>query len=301
MTSTDSCPSCGQPRTTRHCGTCGERRLDPDELSFRRFLHSLAEELLPGFEPDEPGAVRRMGGRVYRTVYTLFRYPGRLTADYIAGRRRPYLKPVQVFLAVALVFFLFGHHYFQFRLSGYYRAPFLGEVAPAAQLEQQRLKLSQAEYEERFDGRLAEHKKAVMALTVPLFAVAFMPLFRRRGYGEHLVFSVHFFALQLLFMITVMFAFSWLAYVFAEAIARSAPRLAGGIQAALNSDLGNVLLVYTPLYVYLVLALQRVYGGRRLVNAIKGFALVIWHIVMLVVVFRHTLFFTTFYSLKWFD
>lgn len=167
MTSTDSCPSCGQPRTTRYCGTCGERRLAPDELSFRRFLHSLGVELLPGVEPDEPGAVRRMGGRVYRTVYTLFRYPGHLAADYIAGRRRPYLKPVQVFLAVALVFFLFGHHYFQFRLSGYSRAPFLGEVAPAARLEQQRLGLSQAEYEARFDGRLAEHKKAVIALTVP--------------------------------------------------------------------------------------------------------------------------------------
>ncbi|HEY0305220.1 MAG TPA: DUF3667 domain-containing protein [Longimicrobiales bacterium] len=98
-------------------------------------MTALGEELLPGFEADEGPAVKRMGGRVYRTVYTLFRHPGRLTADYIVGRRRPYLKPVQVFLTISVLFFLFGHNYFRFTLGEYEQVPVFGETFDAVAVQ----------------------------------------------------------------------------------------------------------------------------------------------------------------------
>jgi hypothetical protein len=300
VTATPTCPSCGLPRTTRYCGQCGERAVAPDELSFKRFLSALGEELLPGFDAEDGTAVRRMGGRVYRTVYTLFRHPGQLTADYIAGRRRPYMKPVQVFVTISLIFFFFGHNYFQFKLGEYEVVPIFGETAAAFRSEQQRMKITPAEYEQRFDERLATHKKAVMALTVPLFAVGFFPLFRRRRYGEHLVFSVHFFALQLLFMITFMYALFAIMIVVTDRLRESRPDVAQAIIGALNSESVIVAMVYVPMFLYLVAALRRVYGRGVLVNAFKALLLVCWHIVMLVVVFKTGLFFTTFFSLMWF-
>lgn len=275
--------------------------MEPDELSLRRFLSSLAEELVPGFEPDDGQPVRRVGGRIYRTVYTLFRHPGLLTADYITGRRRPYLKPIQVFITISLLFFLFGHNYFRFTLGEYEFVPIYGETFDAVAAEQQRMKLSAADYEERFNERLASHKKAVMALTVPVFALGFLPLFRRRRYGEHLIFSIHFFALQLLFMITVMYAVFQILAVIIRQTMRSAPQFAQTIGAALDSEGTLVVMIYFPLYLYLVVALGRVYGRGWLVNAVRAFVLVIWHIFMLVVVFKTALFFSTYYSLKWFD
>ena len=301
MTAALTCPSCGQPRSTRYCGHCGERAVEPDELSFKRFLRALAEELVPGFEADDGQPVRRIGGRIYRTVYTLFRHPGQLTADYIAGRRRPYMKPVQVFVTISLLFFFFGHNYFQFVLGEYEYVPVFGETFDAVAAEQQRMKLSPEAYERRFNERLATHKKAVMALTVPLFAVGFLPLFRRRRYGEHVIFSVHFFALLLLFMITFMYAVFGIMILATDWLRESRPEAARAIIGALNSEPILVFMVYFPMFLYLVVALGRVYGRGVLVNAVKAFILVCWHIFMLVVVFKTALFFTTFYSLKWFD
>jgi hypothetical protein len=296
-----TCPSCGQPRLYRFCGTCGERAVEPDELSFRRFIRLFAEEVVPGLDDGGDATARRVGGRIYRTVYTLVRYPGQLTADYIAGRRRPYLKPIQVFLTISVIFFLFGHNYFQFRLRGYEFVPLFGQTASAVAAQQQRMRLTPAQYEQRFNDRLEAQKKAVMALTVPLFALGVMPLFRRRRYGEHLVFSIHFFALQLLFMITVLFVFFRLMVLIIGAIDETHRELATTMAHAIDSEWIVVVLVYVPMYAYLVKALRRVYGGKPLVNAIRGFVLVLWHIAMLVFVFRNSLFITTFYSLKWFD
>jgi hypothetical protein len=295
------CPSCGHPHSTRYCGQCGERRAEPDELSFKRFLHALGEELLPGWEAEDGQPVRRAGGRIYRTVYTLFRHPGQLTADYVAGRRRPYMKPVQVFLVVAVIFFLFGHNYFQFRLREYARVPFVGPTAQLFAAEQVRLGLTAAQYEELFITRLEAHKKSVMAVTVPIFALGLLPLFRRRQYGEHLVFSIHFFALQLLFMVTIMFVFFQLLIAIMRGVADLSPDLARAIEYALDSEWAIVVMVYAPMLAWLTIAVRRVYGGSRLVSALKASVLVLWHLFTLLVVFRLGLFFTTYYSIKWFD
>ncbi len=300
MTATPTCPSCGQPRDTRYCGHCGERAVAPDELSFKRFLSALGEELIPGFDAEDGTAVRRMGGRVYRTVYTLFRHPGQLTADYIGGRRRPYMKPVQVFLIISVLFFLFGHNYFNFTLGEYEYVPIYGETFDAVAGEEQRLRLTPEQYAEVFNERLTSHKKAVMALTVPLFALGFFALFRRRRYGEHLIFSIHFFALQLLFMITIMYAVFRILVGVIFLVKGPYPGVANAIGAALDSEPTLVLMVYFPLFLWLSVALRRVYGSGRLVNTIKALVLVCWHIIMMVVVFKSVLFFTTFYSLKWF-
>ena len=300
MTATPTCPSCGLPRTTRYCGQCGERAVAPDELSFKRFLSALGEELLPGFDAEDGTAVRRMGGRVYRTVYTLFRHPGQLTADYIAGRRRPYMKPVQVFLTISVLFFLFGHNYFQFGLGEYEFVPIYGETFDVVAAEQERMRLTPAEYEKRFDERLATHKKVVMALTVPIFALGFLPLFRRRRYGEHLVFSIHFFALLLLFMITAMYAVFQIMLAIMRAVSGTFPEVAQAIGTALDSEWTLVAMVYGPMWIYLIFAVRRVYAEGRFVSVVKALVLVLWHIAMLVLVFRYALFFTTFYSLKWF-
>lgn len=136
---------------------------------------------------------------------------------------------------------------------------------------------------------------------MPLFALGFPPLFRRRRYGEHLVFSIHFFALLLLFMITVMYAVFQLMVLLVRATTTTPAGASNvAILAILDSEATLVFMIYFPIYLYLIVALRRVYGGGRLVNALKAFILICWHIVMLVVVFKTSLFFTTFYSLKWF-
>ena len=297
---TPTCPSCGEPRLSRFCGTCGEREVAADELTMRRFTRALAEELVPGLDIEEDQPAQRAGGRIYRTVYTLFRYPGQLTADYIAGRRRLYLKPIQVFLTISVIFFLFGHNYFQYDLGEYEYVPVYGETHDLITREVARSGLTLDAYRERFDERLESQKKAVFALTIPIFALGFLPLYRRRRYGEHLVFSIHFFALLLLFMITVMFVVFTMIRLLSHALMAVAPGTEQVLALIFDAEFTLVMLIYLPLWAYTVVALQRVYGGGTLVTSLKALALMLWHIAMIIIVFRSGLFFTTFYSLKWF-
>jgi Protein of unknown function (DUF3667) len=44
--------------------------------------------------------------------------PGRLTADYIAGRRQPFLDPLKTYLLAAGLFFLVAPYVFGFSLKG---------------------------------------------------------------------------------------------------------------------------------------------------------------------------------------
>ncbi len=44
-------------------------------------------------------------GALWRTLATLFRYPGKLTREYIAGRRTMYLKPIQLYFLASILFF----------------------------------------------------------------------------------------------------------------------------------------------------------------------------------------------------
>ena len=296
VTPADICPSCGQPRPARYCGECGERTPAADELSFSGFIRSLSEEFLPFLDSQDERPLKRMGGRVYRTAYTLIRWPGRLTADYVAGRRRPYMKPIQVYLLVALVFFIFGHNYFQYNLQEYEYVPGLGDTAGLIEAAAAERGLTVAQYQQLFDARLEAHKKTMIALLIPLFALGLVPLYRRQPFGKHLIFATHYFAVVLLFMLVVIRILALLLQVWL----RIAPGTAGVLVPFFQSELAVVLAIYLPMATYLYVALRAVYGGGKAAASAKALMLVLWHLFLIVMVFRNGLFFSSYLSLKWF-
>jgi hypothetical protein len=127
-----------------------------------------------------------------------------------------------------------------------------------------------------------------------------LPLYRRRRYGEHLTFSVHFFAALLLFMVLIIPVVFFGLAMLARGVIAVMPGSRTALQAAFASEGMVVLLIYGPMLWYLVVALRRVYGGRTFKTLIYGLLLVFWHLFLIVIVFRDGLFFTTYYSLKWF-
>ena len=298
MSLPETCPSCNHPRPERYCGNCGERRVDANELSLGRFFQALGAEFVPGIETDEDKALGRAGGRVFRTVYTLFRWPGRLTADYIAGRRRPYLKPVQVYLTISVIFFIFGTNFFQYVLGEYEYVLGFGETAEAVAAEAHRRGETLEEYTKAFNERLAAQKKAMFAVIVPVYALGMLPLYRRRRYGEHLIYSIHLTAALLLFMVGPLMVFFYILIEIVRMLVQMDPRLERPLNMLFGEG-GVIVAVYVPLIIYQHHAVRRVYGGNHLVTFLKVVALSFWHAILIVFVFRLGLFFTTFYSMKW--
>ena len=87
------CLNCGAPLTGKYCAACGQRDL-PQRQSFR--------ELLVNFI----GSFTSFESKFFKTViYLLFR-PGFLAVEYNLGRREAYYHPARAYVFISFVFFL---------------------------------------------------------------------------------------------------------------------------------------------------------------------------------------------------
>jgi len=86
------CSDCGAEVSGRFCSNCGQ----PAHV-HRSLLH-LGEELLHG--------VMHFDGRVWRTLPLLLFRPGRLTREWVHGRRTRYVSPLAMFLFTVFVIFM---------------------------------------------------------------------------------------------------------------------------------------------------------------------------------------------------
>lgn len=88
-----NCPNCGAELTGRYCAACGQEDHALSVPLHRLILDFLSDE----FQFD---------ARIWRTLHLLLFRPGRLTRDYLAGRRQRYIPPVRLYLFISIVFFL---------------------------------------------------------------------------------------------------------------------------------------------------------------------------------------------------
>ena len=88
-----NCLNCGARLRGQYCGTCGQRS--------RSRLISLWELISDAF-----GDLLEIDSRLWQTVIPLLVRPGRLTADYLQGRRARFMPPFRMYLVLSLLFFL---------------------------------------------------------------------------------------------------------------------------------------------------------------------------------------------------
>jgi hypothetical protein len=259
------CPSCGAPRPARFCPECGERRVDPDDYRLRHFAAHAVDQLFS------------LDGTFWRTVRALVTRPGLLTAEYVAGRRTRYTRPLQLFLLVNVAFFVATGAVgaFRFRLAQYTQGEVGGyvvrdttRVRALVAAKARRERVTVAEVERRFDAASAA-QQSVWLLVAPAAAAAVALLYapRRLPFVRHLVFAVHFLAFLLLASGGV--ATAVVAGVrhgvppLFRALRAAWPAAAPAAAAALNLVLTRERFMWPVLAwiaVYLVLALRRVYG-----------------------------------------
>ncbi|QFU77246.1 DUF3667 domain-containing protein [Halioglobus maricola] len=88
-----TCRNCKTPVDGEYCSHCGQREGHAD----KRFL-DLAGEIV--------GDVFDVDSRLWRTLTSLLFRPGKLTAEFIAGRRARYIPPLRLYLIFSFVVFL---------------------------------------------------------------------------------------------------------------------------------------------------------------------------------------------------
>ena len=86
-----ACADCGAEVTGNFCSNCGQA------AHVHRTLLHLGEELLHG--------VMHFDGRLWRTLPLLILNPGRLTREWVQGKRTRYVSPLAMFLFTLFVMF----------------------------------------------------------------------------------------------------------------------------------------------------------------------------------------------------
>lgn len=88
-----NCLNCGARLRGQYCGTCGQRS--------RSRLISLWELVSDAF-----GDLLELDSRLWKTLIPLLIRPGRLTYDYLQGKRARFMPPFRMYLVLSLLFFV---------------------------------------------------------------------------------------------------------------------------------------------------------------------------------------------------
>lgn len=222
------CQDCGAALHGPYCSACGleQRPLDP---TFRELLSEAWQ------------SVTNLEGRIFATLRMLVTAPGFLTQEYLAGRRRRWMNPVRLYLAVSVAYFAL------IALTGE-SGMNLNVGVTGGTVQEQQAQLEELGYESaaELDAAAAQAVRVwlprAMFVLVPFLALLVHVLRRGSGrrYARQVIFSLHVHA-------------AWFA---AFATLGVAGALLGG--TFVGAFLTASAFVYAA--VYLALALRRTYG-----------------------------------------
>jgi len=111
------CLNCGLPLAGEEnfCPNCGQRN-DIRKLNFGSFLGAVFDEFIS------------YDSRFWRTIIVLLLKPGKVSKDYIEGRRAQYANPFRFYLTISIIFFLLlgmYNKYDDFKKNGFSTAQIL--------------------------------------------------------------------------------------------------------------------------------------------------------------------------------
>lgn len=249
------CLNCGAAAAANFCPHCGQETVAPPSS-------------LGGFLRGRFASYVTREGQLRQTASRLLWHPGALTAEYLAGRRARYLRPLQVYLVVSVIVFaavqLFGlnldlRFYGERGVHVLRSARAAGDGSQGAGLVPSPVRIVQDHVDlpavrrfaalspqERFEflrARRAPYVSYFVLFLVPVFALALGVFYRRqeRPFADHLVFGLHGQAFLLLMLL---------------------------VESALPAIVANALSFWV--ISYFMIALKRVYGGSWAASIWRG-------------------------------
>jgi len=273
-----TCPNCASALETPFCPGCGERPVEPPDLS----PGGIAAQFMKG--------VVGLDSRVMRSVRALLSDPGSLTLAYGQGRRKPFVGPFQLFLIANVVFFavqsLTHTRVFSSSLDSHLHHQDWSALAQglvARRLDAEHTTIDR--FAPLFDRAVVLNAKSLVIAMVAPFALLLPLVYLRSGrpFWIHAVFALHLYAFLLL--------------LFCVALGIAALDVASGGGGLASASIDNLLtaIILACSTAYLYLASGRVYGVAGWGRVARSLLLAL-AVGVIVVGYRFAIFVVTLYT-----
>lgn len=274
-----TCKSCGNQFSGLYCNQCGEKVIEPKDRSLRTFLSNIL--LFISFADS----------RFIRTLWLIIKNPGFLSKEYVDGRRVKYLRPLQLFFILNLVYFLFPvlqlfnsslrtQMYFLFHSAWVNKMVIAHVVTEGISLDG---------YALMYDAKTMGLAKLLMVFFVLLASLPLSIIFMRKSryFTDHVTLSIELACFNIFVNAIFLSALLWvLNKIFHWS--------GSGLGGYLNDTTFTVIFIATNLY-FLYRAARTFYQqkGKRLI--VKSL-LAILGLFLALEAYRLLLFFVTFWS-----
>ena len=242
-TSLEICPNCGTTLLGSHCHECGQKKINPNEFSLKRFLGRLVQD----FTDLE-------SNKILKTLSAMVFRPGLLTIEYLAGRRGNYIGPVKLYLTFSALYFVFAWAVLSEVRGGSVQR--IGRHSATISMARQR-GMDPNVLADKISQKAEKYATALRFFSVLISGTFLAALYVRmkKYYVEHLVFSLYYYSFD--FFCKSLFAVLFLVF------------------AAVGFKLPSMILnlFYPVALVYLVFALRRVYQQRWPMTLLKAVVL----------------------------
>lgn len=275
-----TCKNCGHVFSGVYCNLCGEKVIEPKDRSFKNFLGGFLT------------ALTLADNKFLKTLWLTIKNPGFLSKEYANGRRVPYIRPLQMFFVLNLVYFLVPvlqlfNTSLRTQMQFLFHSPWVRSFVKERILTEG---ISLEGFSLIYNGKTAVLAKLLMVVFVWLASLPLSIIFRKKNryFTDHVALSVELASFNIFINAILL---SGILLVLSKIFKWSGTTLGD----YLNDTTLTIIFISTNLY-FIYRAAQTFYAQKGKILIVKcAFAII--GLFLALEVYRLILFFLTFYTI----
>jgi hypothetical protein len=176
------CKNCGHHFEGYYCNLCGEKVIEPKDRKFKSVLSNILI------------STTIVDNKFIKSLRLTIFKPGFLSREYVDGRRVPYMRPLQMFFILNLIYFLFPVLQ-MFNSSLYTQLHVLPHRSIARNIVSEKLKdehLTMMGFELVYNDKTTRLAKMLIVLFVVIASLPLSLIFRKKNrfFSDHMALAV---------------------------------------------------------------------------------------------------------------